>query len=198
MKGDELNRTCTLKKGKNSCGRKHLIFEFGGVPTQPAASYPAPLCQYLQHLFVSSTASQITSSEARSQVTLASSGVVSRHKCRGNTELGSREIKRQEDDKSLAGMRNPASVCREWPSLEQAMAPLRDIFLKCHASHPTFRGMAHACGASPSRASPSEEDVKLLRHSLGQALNLSPELLESHHPASPWKYAIAEDPDAHG
>ena len=42
----KLNRLCTTKNGRHSCGNEfHTHLEFGGIPTSEAAAYPVSLCE---------------------------------------------------------------------------------------------------------------------------------------------------------
>jgi hypothetical protein len=184
---------CRRHDGRNSCGsRKHEVLEFGGAPTGPAAAYPPKLCSFLRDKFLAAVALQHTSVTAREQVRLATSGRVHRHVFRGSTEEGQKDVKRREDDASMAGMRNPASVCRGWPQLVEGMVPLRDLFISWQRKHPCFQGMSGACGPTPSRDPPSPAEVASLRAAVGKSLGISPNLVESHHPASPWRYSLVQ------
>ena len=155
---------CTRVDGKNTCGREfHDVLAFGSSPTGPAAAYPAPLCQFISDLLVDGVAAISSAAEARSTAGMVTEGRVKRHTLRGTTEDGARVLKRAEDEASQAGMRNPATVCNNWPSLVAALRPVQAILLGYQRGHPEFQGLASACGPNPTRAPPSIAAVAALR-----------------------------------
>ena len=77
-----------------------------------------------------------SASDARASAGMVSEGRVKRHALRGATEDGARELKRVEDEASQAGMRNPATVCKHWPSLVTAMQPVQALLLGYQRGHP--------------------------------------------------------------
>jgi hypothetical protein len=124
-------------QGRNACGRtNHDVLEFGGSPTGPAAAYPAPLCEFIGTLLVAGASKTVSAADARRTAALVAEGRVTRHTLRGATEDGAREAKRAEDDRSLAGMRNPASTCKRWPDLVAAMRPVQEALLAWQQRHP--------------------------------------------------------------
>jgi hypothetical protein len=136
-----------------------------------------------------SAESRPTRSQVRSQAVYSSSGKVYRHVMMGGSEESKREVRRREDEASLAGMRNPASVVRGWPELSNAMLPVRDAILKAINLAPDLRGLSGACGPTPSRAPPTSTSIRRVRRKVAEALELSVEEAEVSHPASPWKAA---------
>jgi hypothetical protein len=187
----------------NGCGKdRHAILEFQGLPTAPAAAYPLPLCEKLATFLVHAAGNRPSSEQVRQQVKFVSEGKVARHTLRGGTLEGKLEVRRREDEASLAGMRNPASVIRVWPELCAAMAPVRQALLRAINLEPRLRNLASACGESPSRKPPPQECIDKARASVAQSLGLSRQDAEVCHPASPWKARLvgkvqdlANDPD---
>ena len=122
----ELERICVKKDGQNTCGNpQHSVLGFDGLPTGPAAEYPAKLCAAWARAVVRYCCTVISEELALESTVLHSGGRVHRHQLRGQTDESRREKKEAEDNASLAGMRNPASVVHQWPRLKQAMAPIR-------------------------------------------------------------------------
>jgi hypothetical protein len=189
----------------NSCGRAaHQVLEFGSTPTGPAAAYPPKLCHFMSDLLVDSAAGIASAAEARGTANVISEGRVKRHALRGDTSDSAREIKRAEDEAALAGMRNPASVCKAWPALVTAMRPVQVALLQWHRAHSTFRGLAGVCGSEPSRAAPSDKAVRAMRAQVSVAVGLTAAKGEEANPSSTWKYqlvrstqTLCEDPDVH-
>jgi hypothetical protein len=89
-------------------------------------------------------------------------------------------------------MRNPASVCNDWPSLVEAMRPVQVALLSFQRGHPEFQGLGGVCGANPSRAPPSDRGVKSLQAKVAKAVGNSIEQASRSHSASTWRYAIVE------
>jgi hypothetical protein len=175
---------------------------FGAAPTGPAAAYPSSLCNFIGALLIEGAKKCSSAAEARGSALIVAEGRVKRHHLRGDTEESQRERKSAEDEASLAGMRNPASVCKVWPDLVSTMLPVRKALLAWHGSHPEFHGLGGVCGATPSRDPPSEQAVAELRAQVAKAVGLTAAQGEEHHPASGWRHrlvsatqALCHDPD---
>jgi hypothetical protein len=127
----------TLAKGANTCGRKaHDILEFGDTATALAAVYPERLCYFIGDLLVDGSKAILSAAAARSSAVAIGEGKVKNHILRVATEDSAKDKKRAEDEKTQAGMRNPASVCKEWPSLVEAMRPVQEALLAYQRGHP--------------------------------------------------------------
>ena len=90
----------------------------------------------------------------------------------------------------MAGLRNPAGVVGWWPALRATMAPVRDALCRLRQARPALRQVHLACGDSPGRPPPAEEDVAAARHAMGEALGLPIALADAHHAASPLRYEL--------
>ena len=82
------------------------------------------------------------------------------------------------------------------------MAKVRKVILKARSGSSSLRGLARACGSSPSSSPPSSDLIDALRIQVGRKLKLSKAQVEQHHPASPWRFHLvrrvvdlADDPD---
>ena len=107
----------------------HVVLEFGAAPTGPAAAYPPKLCNFIGALLIEGAKGCSSAAEARASALIVADGRVKRHHLRGDTDESQRERKRAEDEASLAGMRNPASVCKVWPELVSTMLPVQKALL---------------------------------------------------------------------
>ena len=164
---------CTRAQGVNTCGRPlHDILEFGATATRPTAAYPPQLCSFVSDLLIKGARSTASAVEARQSAAVVAECRVKRHLLRGETVDGARYLKRAEDEKALAGMRNPASVCKDWPSLVEAMRPVQVALLSYQRGHPEFQGLGGVCGANPSRAPPSDKGVKALQAKVAKAVGI--------------------------
>ena len=101
-----------------------------------------------------------------------------------------------------AGARNCYEVISAWPAYREVMAKVRKVILKVRAGSPSLRGLARACGPSPSSSPPSSDLIDSLRIQVGRKLKLSKAQVEQRHPASPWRFQLvrrivdlADDPD---
>ena len=189
----------------NTCGRpEHDVLGFGATATQPTAAYPALLCHLISDILIAGARLTTSAEGARASAEVVAEGRVKRHTLRGDSIDGAKVLKRAEDEKALAGMRNPASVCKEWPSLVEAMRPVQIALLAFQRGHPEFQGLGGACGATPARAPPSEAGVKTLQAKVAKAIGISVRQASLSHPASTWRYEVVKaiqqacsDPDVH-
>ena len=101
-----------------------------------------------------------------------------------------------------AGARNCYEIISAWPAYREVMAKVRKVILKVRAGSPSLRGLARACGPSPSSSPPSSDLIDSLRIQVGRKLKLSKAQVEQRHPASPWRFQLvrrivdlADDPD---
>ena len=203
----KLGLRCVARGLKFSCGasrqRGHAVLEFGGENTKAAAAYPRDLCRAWAKEVVSWRCELADRRVALAGVDLTTEGrKVKRHRLRGPTLVGNKELKEDENQKCLAGMRNPASVLRAWPSLVPAMAELGEFLKEKIEKVPSFQGLSGCCGAEPSRPPPSETLLDLLRNQVEEILGLPRGAGKLHHPAAPWRYEIikavqqaCDDPD---
>ena len=81
-----------------------------------------------------------TELEVRAEGVVHGDGRVHRHVRRGVDQLSSREVRNQEDAASMAGMRNPEKVVRQWPSLRAVMTKVRHVLLRERDRFPSLRG----------------------------------------------------------
>eukprot|EP00972_Heterocapsa_arctica_P061727 9102957-Heterocapsa_arctica.AAC.1 len=73
------------------------------------------------------------------------------------------------------------------------MLPLRQCLERARHELPELRDLADAVGMEPSRPPPTEATLRRLRELVGAALDLSPSESEAHHPASCWRFHIAQE-----
>ena len=71
---------------------------------------------------------------------------VKRHWSRGVDPESSREKRREEDRSCNAGMRNPDDVLARWPSLIDAMKPVRRVLLEALAADTGFGSLLYCLG----------------------------------------------------
>ena len=201
----KLGQECRLQDDLFMCGRSrqegHQVLEFGGGSTAAAAAYPKKLCETWA-LEVAAALGADTAPGALERVQLARQGRVRRHELRGAEEESARERRRAEDDRCLAGMRNPAALIDRWPRLWQAMDAVKKVLVDAHSERPDFQGLTGLCGDGAARGAPTEEVLRELRIKLAEALGADEAEADLHHSASPWRYALvracqlaAEDPD---
>ena len=72
---------------------------------------------------------------ARDRLGLTSSGVVHRHSDRGEDQVGRRERYAAEDEKCLAGARNPADIVRNNKAMLSMMSAVRRLLLRIRADN---------------------------------------------------------------
>ena len=82
-----------------------------------------------------------TELEVRGEGVVFGHGRVHRHVRRGVDELSAREVRNTEDAASMAGMRNPEKVVRQWPGLRQVMTRVRHVLLRERARNPSMKGL---------------------------------------------------------
>ena len=176
----------------------------GGANASEAASYPKGLCKEWVKEIVGWRCELADRKDVLADVTLAQEGrKAKRHRIRGPTESSKRELRETENQECLAGMRNPVTALREWPSLIEAVADVGQLLRHKISRAPSFQGLAGCCGASPSRGPPSETMLALLRNQVEEVLGLPRGAAAKHHPAAPWRFEIIRaiqrrcaDPDA--
>ena len=130
--------------------------------------------------------------DVEESVAVARHGKVHRHTIRGIDEVGSNELKKQEDETCAAGLRNPADFVDKYGKTQEVMQRVARIIASCRANDPELVGLDTACGKSPGRSPPSEEALKRVRSAIGAELGLSAEECEQHHPASQWRFKIIQ------
>ena len=127
---------------------------------------------------------------ALSNVRFTPSGRVQRHVLRGTAPADPKELKREEDRQSLAGMRDPADLLDAWPQLWHGMAGVTAALMEVRESSPELRGLWKCFGDKPARSAPSETAVQSARCAIARAIRVSPADAERHHPHSPWRHEI--------
>ena len=204
-----LAKKCAIAGDHFTCGisraEGHRVLEFGGEDTQAAAAYPEELCKQWAKVVVDWRCSKVSSRKALGQVRLVQhGGKVRRHKLRGPSDVSTKELREQENQNCLAGMRNAATVVRAWPKLVEVMEPIAEFLGQKIDRVPGFQGLAGCCGSDPVRPPPSETLLSLLRSQVADLLGLTRGAGQANHEAAPWKYEIieevgrrAEDPDVH-
>ena len=101
---------------------------------------------------------------------------VARHSSRGSDLPSRKEIRDAEDRACNAGMRNPYNVCTRWPSLIDAMKPVRRALTQACEDFPELHDLPLAVGAEPVKQPPSEEAVLHARCLVGKALGLTKDI----------------------
>ena len=81
---------------------------------------------------------------------------VKRHWSRGVDPESSREKRREEDRSCNAGMRNPNEVLARWPSLIDAMKPVRTVLLEALAADAGFGSLLYCLGPRSSQPPPAD------------------------------------------
>ena len=203
-----LVKMCVLQGGQFSCGRSqevgHEVLEFGGRSTGEAAAYAPGVCKAWASDLANALLADTSLGAALQEVSLHREGRVRRHTLRGTDAASTKEIRRQEDEASQAGMRNPARLVETWPRLWRTMAKIRATLDKAWCDFPELRGLTDACGKEPRREQPSEAVLRDVRKRLEGVLGSPPGSFEEHNAASPWRFNLvkfvqedAGDPDVH-
>ena len=143
------------------------MLEFQGLPTAPAAAYPILFSEHLAAFLHDSSLQVASAKVARSSATWSSGKVVKRHTLRGTSTTSMADKKRAEDDASRAGMRNPATVVREWPKLSAVMSDVAEVLSDCHRKYEQARSLDQAFGKDPARSPPSDAVVAKIRQAAG-------------------------------
>ena len=204
----ELDKRCGLKfpsKERFLCGRLksqgHVRLGFGAEATRPTAEYPQGVCRaYAKFLARLRCESQSKGATLRT-TKLVRKGIVKRHAFRGQHEQSRKELRKQEDQDSLAGMRCPTTVLRKWPRLLSGMRRIRRTLLKARKDLHLV-GLTNCCGKSPKRAPPGEDVLRKVRRRLEKTLKVDKGAFEMHHEASQWRFnlvkitqQLTQDPD---
>ena len=202
----ELDKQCSMRRSTWTCGvlrsEGHKVLEFGKASTRAAAAYPPKLCKAYAKFAVRLRCEGADPQRSLAEVRLTKTGAVKRHLLRGETVDSKRQRKEQEDKDSLAGMRNPASVLRRWPSLVDGLKPVAEELRSIVKDFEVLQGLVGCCGKEATRKPPTEEELSAPRRRLETVLGLQPGEGDLRHPASPWRYMyfkavqnLTEDPD---
>ena len=108
---------------------------------------------------------------------------ISRDSSCGVDPPSKKEIRDSEDHHCNAGMRNPALVCKRWPSLVAAMRPIRATLLRAYAGIPDLQKLPLAVGANAVRLPPRPDSIRKVRAMVAETLGLTEAEGEIRHPA---------------
>ena len=194
-----------MSNGAFKCGRSqeegHQVLEFGGARTEEAAEYAPGVCQKWAYAIAEEAATDVDPEVALKDVALTEHKV-KRHKSRGEDPSSKREVRDDEDLHSKAGMRNPADLEKEWPTLWRTMAKVRAGLEELRGQYAELQGLTALCGQESSRAEPSEAIMKRVRSGLADVLGVAHDEVDLHHVSAPWRHALvkavqleAQDPD---
>ena len=119
---------------------------------------------------------------------------------RGLGPPGAKEIKRQQDQLAVGGMRDPAAAVRRLPILRQSLLGLREIFTSAVDQDPRLRHAVEEVLSGHKIEGLPVDTVLVVREGLGRALGVAPDPSAPSGGLQPHLFeglAQAGDPDAH-
>ena len=120
------------------------------LSTAVAAEYHPGVCKAWANEVASVFSVDTTTSHVLGTTVLSAEGRVRRHADRGIDADSAREVRRQEDEASKAGCRNPADVVLSWPALWRGMKGLLSVLAEFRNANAALRDLPAACGDDPT------------------------------------------------